>query len=374
MAIELELQNRSSQALGGTWSLLLTHHSCSRTGGGTCSSSGSAAGAVAMAVPLGSLPAGAAWRRECQVLLPAAASSAGMPPIQLRVLLCRHGSGSEQGSQGTCVLLLHRMQLDELHLLQLGGGGGGGGSKRQQAGATGPAPAEAQVRLALQLPSSAAGLQHGAHASLLQHLLGQGLTSQVQPVQATAPLPPGGAPAAALALLQPHAQGGSTGSGTIDTSSGGSGISLAAQLQPANRPAARAQVLQVAAAAPDAAIALACGQGLCRRVLIAHAATGSQPPQRQREMPWPQLPGVGVLLPPAAAPPSAALDAAALEQTLLQLRQLQAAAMRVRDSSAADADAVGEAAGMAQRRREQQQAELARLALACPPVPVALCD
>lgn len=377
LALELRLHNRSSVALAGGWSVLLQHST-----GGTFAGGQDSTGSTVLAAPLGCLAAGAAWQRECEVPLPAAASCIGGTAGRLRVLLCRHGWEGMASS----TLLLHAVPLDALHVLQLESGGGlpSGQSLQQQAAAGSPpdgSPAAGlQVRMQLQLPAAMCSVQLSA-ASLLQQMLQQGLSSRPQPPaeerqQATVAAP---SPAFGLLQLAAQTQPGSAGSGSRSSSLGGGRLSLeATQLQSATA-LQQTQRVQVAGTAVDAATALACHQGMCWRVLQMQAGAAAAQQQPHTQPPWPRVPGRdGLLLPPAlpaAALPApfaaaAGIDEAALEQALLQLRQLQAAAIQLRRATAADG-------GRGHAARELQRAEAERLAVdvrrSLAAVPVLLC-
>lgn len=340
LSVEVRLVNRGSLALTGSWSVLVTHSSVAASSSSTV-----------VAAPLGGLPAGAAWRHECQVPLP----GLHLPPGLLRVLLCRHGSGPASSS----TLLLHSVRLDGLHLLQLGccsmGHSGQQQQQQQQKPDGASAAPEAQARLLLQLPGSLCGPQPAA-GELLRQFLDQGLSSSQQQVRQPAAQLSAAALAPAFSLLQqPPAP-----RSRIDGAA--AGIALTAQLVQTSGAAAPCgeQQLQVSAAAADPAALLAGHAGLCRRALLAQAAS-SEP---QQQLPWPRLPGNQVLLPPGAAsgwPAAPAVDEAALEETLVQLRRLRAAAMAARHGASENG---GQAPAEEQRRREQALGEARRLQLA----------
>ena len=384
LALEVWLENRSGLPLESGWSVVLAHTS----GGG---GSGSGSGSVAFAAPLGSLPQGAQWHKECLVPLPAGSHRAAAG--QLWVLLCRHGSsgdgkdgavGSAAGS-GASVLLLHRAQLDALHLLRLRSGVPG---SQQSAAAGGDSDApQLQASLALQLPPSLGGPLPAAGA-LLQQLLDEGLSSRRQLLQPAEQPGAASLPSPAFGLLLPprqHAR-----QQQQSRSVAGGGVALSAQLAagpPRGGASAQPRLLQLAASASGPAALLACHLGLCRRALQLPAALAPEQQQHQGP-PWPRLPDGSVLLPPGATsggaavaapvPAAAAMDEAALEQTLLQLRQLKDAALQLRDATAAEAGqpaGAGAAAADRQAARQQQAAELQRLALAArqgwPPVAMA---
>ena len=367
--MEVQLLNCSSAALAGSWSLLLHH---------TPSSSKSAGqegcgGGIVWASPLGGIAAGAAWSRQCELVLPA---SPGPAMGHLRVLLCRHGSSSTANS----MMLLHAVQLDALHLPQSAEGSGTASSAQQRRQAVAPdAAASGSVelqcaRMLLQLPTSVVGLQPAA-GSLLQELRQQGL-NQTQPQaasrgQQTQHLCP------AFSLLQPavNSQQCADGSSTVIQCT--PPIALQAQLLPAVPSAAsQQQLFQATAASSDAAALLAAHQALCRRALQLQAGAPAAPnelllQQQQRMPPWPRVNGSdGFLLPAPAAGPlqaahpasSAAVDQAVLEQALVQLRQLRGAALRLKQLAAE----CGEHSPARERQlqREAQQAEAQRLAQA----------
>ncbi len=364
LAVEVQLRNRSSAPLEGSWSLLLCHSCAGRDGW-------NGNGSVMWAATLGGLAAGAAWSRQCQLQLSIVRSAAG----QLRVLLCRHGSGSTASSM---LLLLHAVQLDALHSLQLEGGSKAACSTQQQAAAEGAAPSSSapgvQARMLLQLPTAVHGLPPAA-SSLLNVLRRQGLSNQArkqlaeQSQQAQPPHP-------AFSLLQPAA----TAHGRVGGDSGSSSITdsamraLRAQLLPTVPPTVgQQQQVVLATVAADTAALLASHQALCRRTLRlqAGAAAAVQEQQQQRQLPWPRVIGRdGMLLPATAAGPllppgsaaAAAVDEAALEQALVQLRQLREAAMAVRCTAADGAEPTPPADR--QRQAEAHRAQVQRQALA----------
>ena len=362
----MQLLNRSSAALAGSWSLLLQHTPgrSSSTGQEGCG------GGIVWASPLGGLAAGAAWSRQCELVLPA---SPGPAMGHLRVLLCRHGSSSTANS----MMLLHAVQLDALHLPQSAEGSGTASSAQQRRQAVAPdAAASGSVelqcaRMLLQLPTSAVGLQPAA-VSQLQELCQQGL-NQTQPQaashgQQTQHLCP------AFSLLQPVVNSLHCADCSRTVMQGTGPITLQAQLLPAVPSAAsQQQLFQATAASSDATALLAAHQALCRRALQLQAgapAALNEQQQQQRTPPWPRVKGSdGFLLPAPAAgllqaahpASSAAVDQTMLEQALVQLRQLRGAALRFRQMAAECGDAP---AGERQLRREAQQAEAQRLAQA----------
>ena len=369
LLLELQLRNHGSAPLAGSWSLLLCHS----IGGSCAGSSCSGGSSVVWAAQLGSLPAGAAWSRQCELMLPAGGQ--GLEAGQLRVLLCRHGGGSAVSS----MLLLHAVQLDALHLLQLRGGSGAASGVQRQQEAEG---SRLQACMQLQLPTATHGLQPSA-AVLLQELRQQGLSNQhllmVHSQQAAQP------PGPAFSLLQPARDIQRPGNGSSGVVPSPSSLTVEARLLPAAPSAAGQHDLpQVAATAPDTAAVLACHQGICRRSLQAHAGTAAADAPPPKQAPWPRVPGCDALLLPAAlagAPAHvgsaavAAVDEAALEQAMLQLRQLRGMALALRQPAAAGAKRC--LACEQQQQAAARHAEAQRLAMAArhavAAVPVLMC-
>ncbi|KAL4434399.1 hypothetical protein ABPG75_000840 [Micractinium tetrahymenae] len=398
LALEVSLRNSSRLPLAGGWSVLLTYTASSGNSG---SRSSSRASSIAMAAPLGSLPPGAEWQRECRV--PVACGS------HLRVLLCRHSNAAAGsipkgstglnsnscGSSAPCLLQLHSMRLDSLHLLQPSGGRGrsigsaGSGWPRPQHLHLQPPPAGAgqagnsgssdwsQAKLLLQLPAGLCGRTPAA-AALTQQLFEVGLSTQplAQQEQEGAPpfpafsllLPTLGLQTSGAASNRQQAPGREWSSAALEQ-----GTSVSAQLLPAPALAQeQLQLLQVTAAASTPAALLACHCGLCLRALhmqqaaAAAAAAGTLHP-------WLQLPGgQGTLLPPgiaaqgggmvaASAADSTHVNEAELDQALLQLRRLRDAAVQLRNAVAPPAPT--RPAAEEQRRRRQEQGELQQLVL-----------
>jgi hypothetical protein len=406
LALEVCMLNGSRLPLEGSWSLLLTFTAYERSASG-CGSR------AALAAPLPRLLPGAEWRQECQLPLPAGAEG------QLRVLLCRHGSqlGAGSSSSSGSAVLLHSLQLDALHLLELSSRAHQQQQwhQRQQpalAPATGPvagnlhggsSPSSTagvlQAKLLLQLPRGLCGRRPTA-GHLLQLLLNHGLSTQqqlqYQPQTLDSRPQTAGMPREALHLLLPPRPSQHQQQGSEHGSGGGcSAWQCTLPAEPGNRAeqaacldgqllaaahrscAASQQLLQVSATAAGAASLLAWHGGLCRRTVLLQQAAAA------RHHGWqpacPQLPGGNVLLPPATACGAAAVVAgstAELEQALLHMRHLREAAMLLRQPGAAEQcqGEPGEAAGcqQEQRRRRQHCVQLQDLVLAARQGPLLL--
>lgn len=396
LALEVSLLNTSRLAVAGDWTVLLHH---------TNSPSSLPSNRLALAAPLGQLPPGSEWRLEFQVPLHSLQPTCSCG--QLRVLLCRHStisvSDASCGSSGGCVcvgpcgsslLMLHSLELDMLHQLQLSqqAAAASSNSLRLPQGTRPPAlPLAAfnpgtgnrptlQAAMLLQLPQSLLTVQPPSAAALLQQLMEQGLsTMQLADRQRCEDRLPAGSPSPALRLLLPPSpQTGSGGSmdraSTTGILSAGSTteahVSLSAQLIPAATSGYQ-QLLQVGVAVTDTAGLLACHHGLCRRMLMANSAAVGGQPARQPPT-WLQLPGGAALLPAPSAgslagSAAAGADEAELESALVQLRQLRAAAMQLRGAAAenrrmqAIQQVAPPAASERQLRRQEERHELQRL-------------
>ena len=359
LTLEVQLRNASRLPLAAGWSIVLAFAATSDSRGQGCSSCIEGE-AVALAAPLcGGLAPGAAWQQECQVALSAGASAAGG---HLRVLLCRRGSdgSSTDGGASASILLLHSMELDALHLLQMRGGGATRPAHSMPIGPQADAPL--QARMLLQLPSRLCGLAPAA-GQLLQQLLQHGLSSEHgfawhQQQQQTPPCP-----AFSLLLPLPEEQHPVSSGGMVACvgSSGSGRAHLSAQLVPAAghlASAAAARLLRVDAAATSPAALLGCHHGLCRRALSVMEAGSEAQQEQQQESLWPRLSGA-VLLPPAStSPAAAAVDEAQLEAALVELRRVREAAVRLRNAAAGESQQGGGSGGAAAERHAAQQRHL----------------
>lgn len=388
LALDVSLRNTSRLPLSGSWSVVVSHQAASNSG----SSHGSS---TALAEPLGRLPPGADWQRECR--LPLSCGLGG----HVRLLLCRHANAAGSTSDGSpsdgpgiesgrniasSILQLHSVQLDALHVMQPGDVWPDGEQRYTwplaDSGQTGDGDGSGRrlhVKLQLQLPSAFTGRNPSA-GMLLRQLLRGGLGTQPLLVQGQGTET--SIPAFNLLLpapgLQPvGAAGSAQQEATRDWSSVESSLGTRVSAQLAAAPAFSEQqlLLQVSATASTAAALLVCHRGLCLRIQhIQQAAAAAS--AAGTLAPWPQLfRSLGTLLPPGIAslgaaaqggslvPASSALvQEAELEQAVVQLRQLREAAVLLRSTKARQPAA--RPASQVQLHRRQEKEELKQLVCA----------